>query len=206
MHLVIGSRNWSSWSLRSWLGLRIAGLAFEEILIPLRQPDTRERILRYSPSGKVPLLIDGDLRIWDSLAIAEYVAEVCPSMWPEAPADRALARSVCAEMHSGFSALRAECPMDLGLRCVIQPSEALQADLQRLWQLLGDLRHTYAAHGPFLFGSISWADAYYAPVALRFISYGIVPPPAIQAWMDSLLALPPLQEWLRAAALERQAG
>src|SRR5258706_14625962 len=149
--LVIGNKKYSSWSLRPWILLRHPGAAFEEIHIPLYRPDSKERILRYSPSGKVPLLIDGDVTIWESLAICEYVAERFPAarLWPADAAARAVARAVASEMHAGFAALRYELPMNcLGPRTGVTPSHEARADVDRITALWRDCRHRFGAAGP----------------------------------------------------------
>jgi glutathione S-transferase len=155
LKLVIGSRNGSSWSLRPWLLLKHLDLPFEEIVIPLRQADTAENIERYSPSGKVPVLLAGNQRIWDSLAIAEYLAERHPRLWPEDGAQRALARSIACEMHSGFVALRTFLPMDFTGR--FGPPgmllAAVERDIDRVLAVWTECRRNAARHGPFLFGS-----------------------------------------------------
>lgn len=174
MELVIGDKAWSSWSLRPWLALKRTGAPFTETLVALRQPDTADRILAAgSPAGKAPALRDGDLVIWDSLAICEYLAERFPEarLWPTDPRRRALARSAAAEMHSGFQALRSEWPMDLHLRTVVEPSPAVSADLRRVVSLWRDLR-TKAGEGPWLLGPWSIADAFFAPVCTRLRTYG----------------------------------
>ncbi|MBV9509546.1 MAG: glutathione S-transferase family protein [Caulobacteraceae bacterium] len=175
MELVIGTKVWSSWSMRPWLVLKRAGAPFTETLIQLRETGTSEAVAKRSPSGKVPLLVDGPLTIWDSLAICEYLAERFPAakLWPEDAAKRALARAAVAEMHSGFSSLRGECPMDLSLKREMELSEATHTDIRRIVRLWSDLRQKSAADGPFLLGGWSIADAYYTPVATRFRSYGV---------------------------------
>jgi len=196
--LVIGNRNYSSWSLRPWLFMKQHGMAFEEVRIPLYQPDSRDKVLRYSPSGKVPVLIEGELRVWDSLAILEYLAETRPQTqgWPADSAARALARSVCAEMHSGFAALREN--LSMNVRKVfahrVWPPEVLR-DIDRIQALWQDCRSRYGAGGPFLFGRFSIADAMYAPVAWRFIGYSAPLAPAARAWCETMLALPAMREW-----------
>ena len=175
MQLIIGTKAWSTWSLRPWLVLKRTGAPFEEVLIALRWDGASEAISAVSPSRKVPVLRDGDTVIWDSLAIAEYLAEKFPQagLWPADSHARALARSVTAEMHSGFSALRNACPMDLALRTTLTPDEATAADISRIVQIWKACRHDFGASGPWLFGDWSIADAFYAPVATRFHSYGI---------------------------------
>lgn len=199
--LVIGDKNLSSWSLRPWLALRVAGIDFAEINIRLGQPETKREILRHSPSGKVPCLIDGQIVVWDSLAICEYAAELAPSLWPADAAQRAEARAVSAEMHSGFAALRQNMPMNV---CAAKPGEGrtpeVEADIARIVALWEACRVRHGAGGPFLFGAFSIADAMYAPVVWRFATYAVSVPPLIRAWMDAMLALPAMQEW-RAGAL-----
>ena len=172
--LVIGSKRFSSWSLRPWLALKAAGLPFDEVEIPLRQPDTKTRLRAVSPSGKVPLLCDGDLVVWDSLAICEHVAERAPAagLWPDDSAARAVARAVSAEMHAGFPVLRQTCPMDLSLdQPLAEIGPDLAAELDRLDALWSDCRARFGAGGPFLFGRFTIADAMYAPVVTRVTTY-----------------------------------
>jgi glutathione S-transferase len=209
MKLVIGNKNYSSWSLRPWLALKMAGIAFDEVRIPLDQPDTKAKILRYSPTGKVPCLIDGDLTVWDSLAICEYVNETHAKgrMWPADRTTRATARAVTAEMHSGFAALRTHLSMDIRARKPARGAEAqrlagVQADIERivaLWTAALD-----ASGGPMLFGEFCIADAFYAPVVTRFVTYGVALPPLLAAYSDRVLALPPMRDWVAAAQAERE--
>jgi len=205
--LVIGDRNFSSWSLRPWLTARQAGLPFTEVAIRLDRSNTREEILQYSPSGKVPCLIDDEggerLLIWDSLAICEYLAELVPSLWPDERAQRAEARALCAEMHSGFLPLRQEMPMDVRASRPGQPrSPAVCADIRRIVAIWEACRSRFATSGPFLFGAFSIVDAMYAPVVWRFITYGVGVPPASQAWLQSMLTLPAMAEWQAGALAE----
>ncbi|MDK9691366.1 glutathione S-transferase family protein [Azospira sp.] len=207
MQLVIGNKNFSSWSLRPWLLLKQAGLPFREIPVRLRQADTKAQILAHSPSGKVPALIDGDLTVWDSLAICEYLAEKASlnhvDLWPADPKARAEARSVSAEMHSGFAALRQQMSMEVAAS---RPGEGqtpeVLADIARIAALWTSSRERFAAAGPFLFGDFSVADAMYAPVAFRFHTYGVELPPLAAAYRDTLLALPAMQEWAAGARAE----
>lgn len=203
--LVIGTKRFSSWSLRPWLALKQAGLPFQELRLQLRQPDTRQRILQHSPSGKIPLLKDGELAIWDSLAICEYVAEIAcaVALWPENRGARAIARSVGAEMHSGFMVLRQHLPMDVveDQHLDALPLEA-QADIERIQALWADCRARYGAGGEFLFGRWSIADAMFAPVATRFKTYGLTLTPVAQAYVDATHALPAMQEWIAQARTE----
>jgi glutathione S-transferase len=209
MQLVIGDKNWSTWSLRPWLAAKRAGLAFDEVMIKLRQDDTPERILAYSPSQKIPAVIDGDLTVWDSLAVCEYLAEKAPAahLWPEDPTARALARAASAEMHAGFTSLRGECPMDLKLRQVVELSEATHKDIRRIVALWGDLRGRFAKDGPFLVGPWSIADAFFTPVATRFRSYGVKLSDfgdlgAGGVYAETLLQQPEFLEWEKAALAE----
>ncbi|UXY15110.1 glutathione S-transferase family protein [Chitiniphilus purpureus] len=204
MQLVIGNKNYSSWSLRPWLGLKMAGIAFEEILIPLYQEGSKAEMLKYSPTGRVPALLDGELAVWDSLAIAEYIAEKFPDrqLWPQDAAARAVARSVCAEMHSGFQALRTLCSMDIRARRQVGLTPEVAADIERIVAIWTDCRNRFAGGAPFLFGRFSWADAFYAPVVLRFVTYGITVPDDAQRYMETVLALPPVQEWIEAGRAE----
>ena len=175
MELIIGTKVWSTWSLRPWLALKRTGAPFTETLVQLREVGTSEEVAKVSPSGKVPVLKDGDLTIWDSLAICEYLAEKFPAakLWPDDAAARALGRAVTAEMHSSFASLRGECPMDLSLRSEVELSEATHEDIRRIVRLWSDLRGRFSAGGPFLLGAWSIADAFYTPVATRFRSYGV---------------------------------
>lgn len=204
MRLVIASKRYSSWSLRAWLGLRMSGIPFEEILIPLYRDDTRARMLSYSPSGKAPLLIDGEIKVWDSLSIAEYIAEKYPGkqLWPSKVADRARARSLCAEMHSGFMALRSQCPMDIPARQTIAMTPELEADIHRIIEIWNECRAQHNHHDPYLFGRFSWADAFFAPVVTRFVSYGIELPEPALSYAETILKLPVLLEWIDAAEKE----
>lgn len=207
LQLVIGNKNFSSWSLRPWLLLKQAGLPVREIPVRLRQADTKAQILAHSPSGKVPALIDGDLTVWDSLAICEYLAEKASlnhvDLWPADPKARAEARSVSAEMHSGFAALRQHMSMEVAAS---RPGEGqtpeVLADIARIAALWTSCRERFAAAGPFLFGDFSVADAMYAPVAFRFHTYGVELPPLAAAYRDTLLALPAMQEWAAGARAE----
>jgi glutathione S-transferase len=175
MQLIIGTKSWSTWSLRPWLVLKRTGQPFEEHLIRLRWDGAADEIRAVSPSGKVPALKDGDLTLWDSLAISEYLAERFPDagLWPADPGVRAVARAVTAEMHAGFQALRNACPMDLALRRTAALDDATTADVRRIVALWRDCRSRFGTGGPWLFGDWSIADAFYTPVATRFRSYGV---------------------------------
>jgi len=198
LKLVIGNKNYSSWSMRAWLALRANNIAFDEVFIPLYTGDEdKKRILAFTRSGKVPTLVDGDVTIWDSLAIIEYIAERFPDarLWPEDRARRAHARSIAAEMHSGFPALRSECAMNLHrpVRAVALSPEA-RADVARVQQIWLECRERYGKLGPFLFGSFGAADAMFA--------YAIAVGPEVQAYMETMMALPAFQEWTRLGAAE----
>ncbi|HEX6859796.1 MAG TPA: glutathione S-transferase family protein [Caulobacteraceae bacterium] len=174
MEIVVGTKKWSSWSLRPWLALRHTGEAFDETLVQLRHAEKSEaEIRKHSPSGLVPCLKDGEVVLWDSLAICEYLNERFPKakLWPDDPVARALGRAAAAEMHSGFASLRGECPMELDTCKVMEVSEATQKDVRRIVELWGQLLERFG--GPFLLGEWSIADAFYTPVATRFRSYGV---------------------------------
>jgi glutathione S-transferase len=197
--LVIGNKNYSSWSLRPWLAMKVLALEFQEKRIPLYGPGAKEEILKHSPAGKVPCLVDGATTVWDSLAILEYLAEKHPQLWPASASDRALARSVSAEMHSGFPNLRTHMSMNVRKRYPGKGrSPEVDAEVQRIksiWQ---------KAHKPFLFGLFSAADAMYAPVVLRFRTYEVELPPACRAYSHAVLALPAMGEWIAAAQRETE--
>lgn len=201
MKLVIGTKRYSSWSLRPWLALKMAGLGFDEIEIALRQPETKAEILKHSPSGKVPCLLVGDGAVWDSLAICEYAAELAPDLWPAERDARAVARSVSAEMHSGFQALRNACAMDVcdSLPMAEIPDDVM-ADIARITALWKDCRARFGAGGQFLFGRFSVADAMFAPVVTRFTTYDLPLDAVSKAYCDAIWALPAMQDWKRDAA------
>ena len=201
--LVIGNKNYSPWSLRPWLLMKHVNLEFQELLIPLDTPETREQIERYAPSGRVPVLRHGTLCVWDSLAICEYVAELSGSGWPRAREVRAVARAVCAEMHSGFSTLRSLWPMNARARNRrTAVTAALEADVERIDELWNDCRGRFGGGGPWLFGEYSIADAMYAPVVLRFNTYAARISQTARWYMASVLEDAPLQQWLQAAQQE----
>ncbi|WP_211233988.1 glutathione S-transferase family protein [Chitinilyticum litopenaei] len=205
LQLLIGNKNYSSWSLRSWLLLRVLDIPFEEIRLSFNDPDFRLQVLQYSPAGKVPVLIDHGQAVWDTLAIAEYLAEHFPDagVWPEDPQARALARCLCAEMHSGFGALRTAMPMNVEASLPgLGMTEAVQRDIDRLVAAWTDCRSRFGDAGPFLCGTFGAVDAFFAPVALRLTSHAVALPAAAQAYVDSLLALPALQQWCEEACRE----
>jgi glutathione S-transferase len=203
--LVIGNKNYSSWSLRGWLVLELSGAPYEELMVALYEADSRARLLAHSPTGKVPVLKTEEGPLWDSLAIAEYLAECFPEahLWPRGQYARALARSICAEMHSGFVALRSHLPMDLARdqALVELPAEA-QADIQRICELWADCRARFGQDGPFLFGHASIADAFFAPVAARLRSYRVSLPEEAGAYVQTIYQWPAFQRWHQAALEE----
>jgi glutathione S-transferase len=202
--LVLANKLYSSWSMRAWLLMKQFGIPFEEIVIPLDLPDTASRILAHSPAGRVPILIDGDTTVWESIAIFEYVAERFGApVWPQDRTARALARSITAEMHSGFSALRSACPMNLGKKFGPHDrGEAAAKDAARVAAIWRDARRRFGDGGPFLFGAFSAADAMYAPVVTRFDTYSLPVDPDTRAYMDAVLSLPAFREWREAALQE----
>ncbi|MEX0752791.1 MAG: glutathione S-transferase family protein [Xanthobacteraceae bacterium] len=205
LRLIIGNKNYSSWSMRPWLAMQVAGILFEETVIPLYESGSKEQILKYSPAGKVPVLIDADRHIWESLAIVEYLAEKFPQagLWPADAAARAHARALAAEMHAGFVPLRRHCPMNIWR--APKPRELtpeVEADVARIDTMWSECRARYGKAGPFLFGSFGAADAMYAPVVSRFHTYCIDVGPAARAYMDAVMALPAWTEWAAAARKE----
>ncbi|MEQ8355737.1 MAG: glutathione S-transferase family protein [Kiloniellaceae bacterium] len=205
--LILGNKTYSSWSLRGGLLVRLAGLDCEEVVIPLRRADTRARILEYSPAGKVPTLIVEGEAIWDSLSIAEYLAERFPgkNLWPNDPAARRLARCVTAEMHSGFTALRSALPMDLSRHSPGHPvAAAVQTDIDRIQKIWRDCRQRFGSDGGFLFGAAGIADAFYAPVVVRFKTYDVKLDSVAAAYCDVISDWPPMQDWARDAAGETE--
>lgn len=206
--LYIGNKNYSSWSLRPWLLLRHAGIAFEERRLRLFSDEFKRTIARLSPAGRVPVLVDDGVAVWDSLAIAEYVAErfADRQLWPTDARERAHARCICAEMHAGFATLRSTLPMNVEAHLPrIGAEPAVRPDIERIDRMWAELRTRFAARGPFLFGAFSVADAFYAPVVLRFRTYE---PPGLSVttadYMATMLALPAMRDWIEAACAERE--
>jgi glutathione S-transferase len=203
--IYIGNKNYSSWSLRGWLMLKQSGVKFDEVVVPLRETNTRTTILRHSPSGRVPALQHGDFVVWESLAIGEYLADRFPEagLWPAEAEARAIARAVSAEMHAGFSALRSHLPMNIRSSFAgrgVTPEA--QADINRVTALWRDCRKRFGADGKFLFGHPTIADAMYAPVVSRFRTYRIELEEEAQRYAEAVWALPSLQEWATAAGNE----
>ena len=203
--LVIGNKNYSSWSLRAWFLLRQAGIDFDEVKVLLHQNNSA--IEQHSPSGRVPVLIDGDLKIWESLAICEYVAERYPAarLWPEDVKARAFARSISSEMHAGFTGVRKHMPMNCHARFPErQMPPGVAEDIRRITSIWNECRKNYAGAGEFLFGHFTAADAMFAPVVIRFLIYGIQLDPVSSDYRDMILSLPAMQEWLQAACDETE--
>lgn len=205
LQLIIGDKNLSSWSLRPWLVLKASGLPFKETLIWLDRKDSKRNLQRFSPTGKVPLLIHGQARIWDSLAISEYIAEQAPliDLWPSDSFSRARARSIVAEIHSSFHGLRTQLSMDIRLRLkLLHLTAETINDIRRVLEIWDfELKKS---KGPFLFGDFGIADAFSAPVVFRFQSYGIqILSARIQRYMQSMLTYPAMREWERAARREK---
>jgi glutathione S-transferase len=204
--LLLGDKNYSSWSLRPWLAMRMFNIPFEEINVDIYNKGTRARILEHSPSGKVPALKTGSLTIWDTMAIIEYLAENHPDLviWPKDREARAMARVVSAEMHSGFTDLRNEMPMDMtGSKPVDEVSKGVGHDVARITEVWRMCRETYGSAGDFLFGDFSAADAMFAPVTSRFRTYGVDlsalgDDGTAQAYCDAVLSLPAIEEWTQA--------
>ena len=212
LKLYIGNKNYSSWSMRPWVLLKQAGIAFEEVKVRFDSFEAvstfKQAIRSVTPVGKVPVLLDGDLAVWDTLAIAEYLAEQYPDkqLWPADVKARARARSICAEMHSGFGALRSACPMNIEAnlsdtgRLIWRDKPAVRADVARIVAMWGELLASY--QGPLLFGRFSIADAYFAPVAMRLSRYALPVPQEISAYIERLSALPGVKAWVDDALAE----
>lgn len=217
LKLYIGNKNYSSWSMRPWVLLTQAGITFEEVMVRFDSFDAQSQFKKtmsaVSPTGKVPALVDtavaGDLKIWDTLAIAEYAAEQFPDkhLWPKDKADRAIARSVCAEMHAGFTSLRTHCAMNIEAslpeigQLVWRDKPAVQADVQRIVELWSGLLEKHG--GPMLFGDFSAADAYFTPICMRFNTYQLPLPANIAAYVARVTALPSVKQWIQEALLEK---
>lgn len=204
MKLIIGNKNYSSWSLRAWLLLASFEIEFEEVLESLRQAGLTERLMQYSPTARVPVLIDGDVTIWDSLAIDEYVSEkyLAGKGWPADEAQRAEARSICAEMHAGFMALRSELPMNCRALRTVNPSAAAEKDIARIDAIWSACMQNYK--GPYLFGEFSIADCFYAPVVLRFKTYGVSLSASASQYQTFMLNHNALTRWVNAGKAETE--
>jgi glutathione S-transferase len=203
--LIIGNKNYSSWSFRPWIAMKTAGIAFDEVLISLEATDFKERVLKVSGTGKVPVLVDGAVSVWESLAILEYLAEKFPEagLWPAEPAARALARAVASEMHAGFIPMRRRLPMNMW-RPVMRRElpDDVAANVRRIEQIWTDCRTRFGKGGPFLFGRFGAADAMYAPVVSRFQTYAVEVGQVAQDYMKAMIALPAWVEWRAAGVKE----
>ena len=203
--LIIGNKNYSSWSLRAWLMLKHTGMDFDEMRIPLFVAGYKEKLFSFSPAGKVPVYREGDLLVWDTLAIGEYLYETHPSLWPARREARARARSISAEMHSGFVPLRKAMPMNIRARGrKVTMSAELEADIARIKTIWRELRTQYAAAGPWLFGQYTIADAMFAPVVFRFLTYGVSEPGPVEEYVQTVARDALVQEWVRASELEQE--
>jgi glutathione S-transferase len=199
LKLVVANKAYSSWSLRPWILLAHFKIPFEEVVIPMGEPETREAMLKYAPTGKCPSLHDGKIAVWESLAIIEYVAELYPekAIWPRGKAARAHARSLANEMHGGFQALREACPTNFRRAPkAIALSDAVKADIARIEAAWAHARETFGRAGPFLFGRFCAADAMFAPVVNRFHAYAVPVSAASRAYMDAVMALPAWKAWI----------
>jgi glutathione S-transferase len=203
--LLIGNKNYSSWSLRPWIAMKVAGIAFAEQVISLDAADFKDRVRKISAAGKVPALADGETQVWESLAILEYLAERFPQacLWPAEPAARAHARAIAAEMHAGFTPLRRHYPMNVRRPARRrEPTAEVMDDIRRIDTMWADCRTRFGQGGPFLFGSFGAADAMYAPVVSRFHTYGVDVGPPARAYMEAVMGLPAWAQWCAAAAQE----
>lgn len=205
LRLIIGNKNYSSWSLRPWIAMKVAGIAFKETVIPLDAPDFKAQVTTLSGAGRVPILLDGDVRVWESLAILEHLAEKFPgaALWPAPQRARGHARAVAAEMHSGFLPLRRHLPMNI--RRPVKPhrlDDEVKADVARIETIWSESRTQFGDGGPFLYGRFGAADAMYAPVVWRFHTYAVEVSATARGYMDAVLALPAMREWRDAARRE----
>lgn len=203
--LVIGNKNYSSWSMRAWLCMKQTGAVFDEVSLNLAAPDILEQKARHTPAGRVPVLQHGDLAVWDSLAIAEYLAEGFPNagLWPTDPRQRAWARSLACEMHSGFPALREQMPMNIRASYPDRvPDDAVEQDIRRIQSAWRDCRTAHEGEGPFLFGAFTVADAFFAPVVTRFRTYAVDMDDLCQGYADAVWQHPHVQAWVAGARAE----
>ncbi len=205
MKLVIGNKNYSSWSLRPWIAMKQIGLSFEEIIIPMALPSTKAEMLQYAPTGQVPILIDGDITVFETIAILEYLNDRYPDagLWPKDIVARAHARALAAEMHAGFGALRRDCPMNI--RRVVRKhivSPEAQKHVARIDAIWTDARSRFGGNGGFLFGSFTNADAMFAPIVNRFHVYDLPRSVVAQKYMDAMMGLPAWQDWEKASRAE----
>ena len=205
LHLVIGNKNYSSWSMRPWIAMKVAGIPFDETVLPLFEPETKARMAKISGTGKVPTLIDGDAHVWESLAILEHLAEKFPQagLWPADNSARGHARAIASEMHAGFQPLRTELPMNMARPVMTRhlTSEAA-ANVKRIDAMWSDCRARFGKGGAFLFGKFGAADAMYAPMVSRFHTYAFDLSAPARAYIDAVMALPAWKEWEAAAVKE----
>jgi glutathione S-transferase len=205
LRLIIGNKNYSSWSLRPWIAMKAAGIDFGEVVIAIYRADSKAQLLAYSPAGKVPILIDDDMYVWESLAILEYLADKFPAagLWPADTRTRSHARAISTEMHAGFVALRRACPMNCRRPVKARSLEAdVIQDVRRIDAMWADCRSRFGQGGPFLFGRFTAADAMYAPIVSRLETYAIEVSPVSRAYMTAVSGLPAMQEWRAAARAE----
>ncbi|WP_417559580.1 glutathione S-transferase family protein [Marinomonas sp.] len=204
MKLIIGNKNYSSWSLRGWLALKAFNIPFEEIKLSLFSEEFHSELAKYSPAGKVPVLVDGDLSVWDSLAICEYINEnyLDGTGWPEDKNSRAIARSIVADMHSGLFGIRNEMPMNCRAKRRVELSNNAQKEVANLDTLWSDLRSKHTKDGDYLFGTFSLADVFFAPVVFRFSTYGITLSDAASSYCKTMLAHPDMQAWFKDSVAE----
>lgn len=205
LHLIIANKNYSSWSFRPWLAMKVAGIAFDETVISLDASDFKARVSAFGGAGRVPIVVDGDVRVWESLAILEYIAEKFPAarLWPEAVSARAHARAVAAEMHAGFLPLRRHLPMNVS-RPVQKRAldEGSKADVARIDAIWSKCRARFGSSAPFLFGAFGAADAMYAPIVWRFHTYAVDVSRSARSYMEAMMVLPAWAEWRAAARRE----
>ena len=207
MKIILGNKKYSSWSLRGWLALKLSGLAFEEIVLTLDTPEFYKQIKKYSPTNCVPVLHHGDIVVWDSLAIIDYIDRLCPKLklWPDDTEAFAHAKAISSEMHSGFPALRNAAPMNIGKSYTgLGLSDAVAADVKRIDEIWSEARSKFGTGGDFLFGNFSAADIMYAPIVHRFKSYDLPRSDISQSYMDAMLDHPAMQEWTHSAMKETQ--
>jgi glutathione S-transferase len=203
--LVIGNKNYSSWSMRPWLALRYLNIDFEEVRIPLFTAGYKEKLHAYSPAGLVPIYREGDITIWESLAILEYLAELHPQLWPPEPSTRAMARAVSAEMHAGFQSLRTHLPLNCRARNRrVSFTDNVSKDISRIVEIWEQCRDLHRSEGPWLFGEFSIADMMYAPVASRFVTYGVTNGDIVQQYIDTVMKDVNIARWMADAAAEEE--
>ncbi len=206
LKLVIGNKNYSSWSMRPWVLLSHFNIAFDEVRVPLFSDDYQEKLAEFSPTLKVPVLIDGNTTIWDSLAICEYVSEkyLSGAPLPATAKERAICRAYCAEMHAGFFAIRNQLPMNCRARKKLSLNSELDAEIARILGLWDEAREKYQDQGPYLFGDFSIADAFYAPVVMRFLTYGVSLSPLSQEYVANMVQNEAVQAWVQGAKSETE--